>query len=452
MRGLVSTPVLLACALAAAAHDIPSDVTVQMVLKPSSSKLQLLVRVPLSAIRDVDFPELQSGYLDVEKLAPQLPAAASLWIADFVTLYEGDRRLPKPSFIATQLSLPSDRTFASFDEALRHITGPKLANSANVSWQHLMFDVLFEYPIDSQHSKFSIQPGLERLGARVITVLRFVSLSGAVRAYEFLGDAGLVHLDPGWRQAAARFVELGFSHILEGTDHLLFLLCLVLPFRQFRPLLKIVTAFTLAHSLTLIASAYGLGPDTLWFPPLIETLIASSILYMALENIAGANTAQRRWMFAFGFGLVHGFGFSFALRQNLQFAGAHLLASLLAFNVGVELGQVLVLLVLIPALDIVFRFVIAERMGTIIVSALIAHTGWHWIAERADRLRQFRFEWPAITAGALAWVVPIALLVAVARLFLRRRERSEATSRAPLSVEPKSIRNASRIKHNTRVI
>src|SRR5581483_3747558 len=100
-------------------------------------------------------------------------------------------------------------------------------------------------------------------------------------------------------------------------------------------------------------------------------------------------TVHRRWMIAFGFGLVHGFGFSFALRETLQFAGSHLLASLLSFNIGVELGQLLVLVMLIPVLELLFRRVVAERMGTIILSALVAHTGWHWMLERWDLLRQY---------------------------------------------------------------
>ncbi len=87
---------------------------------------------------------------------------------------------------------------------------------------------------------------------------------------------------------------------------------------------------------------------------------------------------------------MHGFGFSFALRRTLQFAGTHLLTSLLSFNVGVELGQLLVLLVLIPALDLLFRFVVAERMGTIILSALVAHTGWHWMLDRYGRAAAVR--------------------------------------------------------------
>src|SRR5438552_4319063 len=118
-------------------------------------------------------------------------------------------------------------------------------------------------------------------------------------------------------------------------------------------------------------------------------------------------------MIAFGFGLVHGFGFSFSLRETLQFAGSHLLTSLVAFNLGVELGQILVLVLLIPMLDVLFRFVVAERMGTIILSAIVAHTGWHWMTERWERLRQFRFEWPALNAALLAAAMRWAMLILI---------------------------------------
>jgi hypothetical protein len=119
---------------------------------------------------------------------------------------------------------------------------------------------------------------------------------------------------------------------------------------------------------------------------------------MALENIVGAN-AMRRWIVAFAFGLVHGFGFAFALRESLQFAGAHLVTALLAFNVGVEIGQVAVLLVLVPALALLFRY-LPERIGVIILSALIAHTGWHWLTDRLADLR--KFPWPTLDAASVA--------------------------------------------------
>jgi len=398
----------------AQAHDIPNDVTVHIFVKPEGQHLHLLVRVPLKAMRDISFPQRGPGYLDIERSNPLLPGAAKLWIAGFFETYEGETLLPNPQVLATRISLPSDFSFSSYESAFAHVTGPPLPDSTDVAWDQTLLDVLFDAPIQSERSRFSIQPRFGRLGLRVITVLRFVPPGGEVRAFEFDGDPGLVRLDPRWYQAALNFVHLGFLHILDGTDHLLFLFCLVIPFRRLRALIPVVTAFTVAHSVTLIASAYNFAPDFLWFPPLIEVLIAASIVYMALENIVGAGSVQRRWMIAFGFGLVHGFGFSFALRQSLQFAGTHLLTSLLSFNVGVELGQLLVLILLIPVLQLFFRYAVAERMGTIILSAIVAHTAWHWMLDRGSVLRQFRFEWPAFDATLLAlllrWLILFMIL------------------------------------------
>jgi hypothetical protein len=424
-----------AACFVAAAHDIPNDVTAQVFLKPEGARLNLLVRVPLRAVRDVVFPERDGGYLDLEKSGPLLQDASLQWIADFIELYEGDARLPKrPLVKGARLSLESDRSFASYREAQANIAGPPLDAHMNVVWSQTMLDVWFEYPIQSERSPFSTHPELARLGQRVVTVLRFLPPGGAIRAFEFSGDPGLVRLDPGWLQASTRFLRLGFDHILDGTDHLLFLFCLVIPLRRLRTLVPVITAFTVAHSFTLIASAYNLGPDALWFPPLIETLIAVSILYMALENIAGGVGVERRWIIAFAFGLVHGFGFSFALRQTLQFAGSHLLASLLSFNVGVELGQLLVLLLMIPLLDLLFRYVVAERIGTIIVSALIAHTAWHWMTDRFAILRGYRLERPALTGGLLRWIMAAVILGGLVWLVTSGETKSAASDRR---VEPR---------------
>ena len=406
---------------AAVAHDIPADVTVQAFLKPEGQLLRLIVRVPLKAMLDIDFPKRGPGYLDLARVDASLRHAATLWVSDRMEVYEDEISLPAPKVVQARVSLQSDKSFGSYEEALGHVTGAPLPDQTELFWDQAMLDVLFEYPIISDRSPLSIRSGLSRLGIRVVTVLRFVAPGGVVRAFEFVGDPGLIRLDPRWHQAALRFVELGFRHILDGTDHLLFLLCLVIPLRRFGSLIPVVTSFTVAHSITLIASAYNLGPDALWFPRLIETLIAISIVYMALENITGSNF-RRRWMITFGFGLVHGFGFSFALQQTLQFAGSHLLTSLLSFNVGVELGQILVLVILIPALEILFRFAVAERMGTIILSAIVAHTGWHWMIERGERLGQFQFQWPTVNAALLAtvmrWLMVIVVLVGVIWLVL----------------------------------
>lgn len=383
--------VLLWCCLAPAfAHDIPADATVHALVRPGGRTLQVIVRVPLSTIRDIEFSETPAGYLDIEKLNPLLPRAVQVQIAGLLDVFEGTHELAAPTVAATHISLESDRSLDTFETALANIRQPSMPNSANLVWNQVFLDALLEYPVQSDRSHFSVRLRFNRLAARVFTDLRFIDPEGRSFTYPLRDDPGLLPLDPNWFDVALRFVVLGFEHITEGLDHLLFLFCLVIPVRRIRPLIIVVTAFTLAHSVTLIASAAGLAPDRLWFPPLVEALIAASIVYMAFENIVGTATLRHRWITAFAFGLIHGFGLSFALRERLQLAGSHLISSLLSFNLGVELGQLTILVLLVPVLNLLFRYVVAERMGTIILSALIAHTGWHWMIERAEVLKQYR--------------------------------------------------------------
>ena len=386
------------------AHDIPASVRVFVFIKPVGKNLRVVIRAPLEAMRDVNFPLNGPGYLDIAAATPLLRDAARVWLAGELHLYENDSALGDASIVSARVSLPSDRSFTTFDSAVAHATSAPPDTTTTLMWKQAMLDVVLDYRIAADSSRFSIDPGLARLAVRTTTVLRFLPVSGGERDLEYLGDPGLVHLDPRWSQAALSFVKLGFEHILTGIDHLLFLLCLVIPFRRIRPLVAIVTAFTVAHSITLIASAAGFAPDALWFPPLIEVLIAASIVYMALENIVGAKL-ERRWLVAFGFGLVHGFGFSFALRESLQFAGSHLATSLVSFNVGVELGQLAVLTLAVPALGWLFSHVVQERMGTIILSAFVAHTAWHWMLDRGAVLANYRVELPALTPAFAASVL-----------------------------------------------
>jgi len=414
LLGLVWVAGLTPCSVVEA-HEVPTDVVVRVFVHPEGRQLRLLVRVPLEAMQDYQFPQRGPGYLDLERATPVLQDAAARWISSSISLYEGGSRLQAATTAALRVSLPSNRSFGSYEGALGHVTGDPLPPETQLPWQQAMFDVLFEYPIQSESSEFSIDPQLARLSQRTTTVLVFVTPGGGERAFQYIGNPGLVRLDPRWHQAALRFVELGFWHILDGIDHLLFLLCLVIPFRRLWPLVPIVTSFTVAHSITLIASAVGLAPNALWFPPLIETLIALSIVYMALENIVGPRL-QRRWLIAFGFGLVHGFGFSFVLRETLQFAGSHLLTSLLAFNAGVEIGQLFVLALIIPLLGVFFRRVVAKRAGTILLSALVAHSAWHWMSERASDLGRYQLRWPALDVAlvteAARWLGLLAVLAA----------------------------------------
>ncbi|HVS62024.1 MAG TPA: HupE/UreJ family protein [Thermoanaerobaculia bacterium] len=444
---LAPLAILLAGALAsppAGAHEVPGDVTVQVLVRPEGERLLVAVRVPVEAMQEVGIPVTGQGMLDLAatRRSEVLADAASLWIGDNLEVQANGEPLPILGLAAVRVSLPSDRSFSSWESALDHLHGEPLPETLQIPWQQAMLDALFEGAIPSEDAALAIRPRFERLGLRVRTALTFLPPDGAARAYELHGDPGLVRLDPRWHQAAARFVELGFFHILGGIDHLLFIGCLVIPLRRLRELVLVVTSFTVAHSVTLIAAALGLAPDALWFPALVELAIAASIVWMAFENILGVG-ARRRWVLTFGFGLVHGFGFSFALRETLQFAGSHLVTSLLAFNLGVELGQVFVLVLLVPVLDLLLRRVVAERIGIVLLSALIAHTAWHWMTERASTLGQYRIDWPLIDAippRALPWLALVVVLAVPAWRALREarggsrdRDPQRPAERPPVS-------------------
>lgn len=405
---------------AAHAHEIPRHVTIRGFVRPAGDRLLLVIRVPLEAMRDIEFPLRPGGLLDLASVNPTLGQAAHLWVGDYVRFYQDGVPLDLGRLIAARVSLPTDPSFQSYETALEHVQAGMLDPSLDVPWQQAMLDAVFSYPITSDRARFSIEPTWAHLGIETLTVIAFSAPDAPERVYQYRGDPGILALDPRWHQAACRFVRLGIEHIWAGLDHLLFLLCLVIPVRGVRALIPVVTAFTVAHSITLLAAALGLAPAGLWFPPLIEALIAASIVYMAVENVLGARH-HGRWKLAFGFGLIHGFGLSFALRDSLQFAGRHLVSSLLAFNVGVEIGQLAVIAVMAPALALLFRWASVERPAIIVASVLVGHVAWHWMAERWSTFRQFELGQPAVdAAGAAAllrWLA-VGLVAALAAWLL----------------------------------
>ena len=397
------------------AHDIPSRVTVYAFVKPEGNELTALLRVPMEAFGEVSFPLRGPGFLQFSEAQFELNDAARIYITESMHFFENGVELTEKELQLARVSLPSNRSFTTFEEAMENIQSPPLDDTTNLFWRQGVLDVLVTFPIESDQSDFSIDPQLGTLSAQTTTVLRFILPNGAERVFNYLGNPGLVELDPRWHQAAFRFITMGFEHILEGIDHLLFLFCLVIPLRSMRALIPVVTSFTIAHSITLIGSAFGIAPSALWFPPLIETLIALSIVYMAFENIVGARL-EHRWIVTFAFGLVHGFGFSFLFSDTLQFAGGHLFSSLLAFNIGVELGQLFILILVIPVLNLLFKYFVKERIGAILLSALLAHSAWHWMLERGTTLGLFQFQVPIFDslffASLMRWGMMLIVIVA----------------------------------------
>lgn len=433
MRRLLLILALAAVAVLnpATAHDIAGESRIHAFVKPEGDRLHVVLRVPLELLLNLDLPKRGAGYLDLPHVEGRLGEAIAATAKD-IEFFEDGRRL---AVVRGQgrISLPSDRSFESYARALELLRGPKLAPGTDVFWNQGYFDAHIEYPIGSAPADFAVDfhvaPGL---GDRLKLDLRYVTQDNGVRAFEIVTASGRIPLDPRWHQAAWTFVKAGFEHILDGIDHLLFLLCLVAPFRRIGwTLVGVITSFTVAHSVTLIAAAYGFVPSGAWFPPLVEALIAVSILYMAIENLLRANL-QRRWMVTFVFGLVHGFGFSFLLQSKLQFAGSHLLASLLAFNVGIELGQLLVLAIVIPVLGWVLRFGrISERALTLFLSLVVGHTAWHWMTDRFEALGKVEWPEPDVLLNAAVYGVAVVVLIAVGYHLLKRRVLSSAVGARP---------------------
>jgi hypothetical protein len=421
-RLLAALAVLVAGALApgASAHDIPADVRITAFVKPAGQRLELLIRVPLAAMIEVDFPRRGSGTLDLAHADEALRGAAKLYLTDNITVLENDMPLPAPQVAQVRVSLGSDESFRSYAEALAHVEGPPLPTDLELSWNQQLLDVLLEYPIQSDRARFALQWRVDRFGINVLTALQVLLPGGDTRSFAFLGDPGLLRLDPRWTEAAQQFFGAGWRYFLGGADRLLLLLCLMLPFRRPRVLALIVTAFAAGLLISQLASL----PAAPWFPPLIAASIAAGIAYLGLDNIilavrrrgpdgkttlaeTGLDGVSRRWMLAFGLGLLHGYAYALWLREMLQFAGAHLLTGLLAFNAGVDVAQIAVLLALLGTLGLLFRHVVAQWLGIIIVSAFAIDTAWDWMIARGRELA--RFPAPALDPAFAATAINAVL-------------------------------------------
>jgi hydrogenase/urease accessory protein HupE len=176
---------------------------------------------------------------------------------------------------------------------------------------------------------------------------------------------------------AGPLFTLGIEHILTGFDHLMFLFGVILVGGKLRNLLLAITAFTIAHSVTLGAAALGFWAPS---PSVVEPAIALSIVYVGVENWF-VRDASRRWLLTFPFGLIHGFGFAGALRE-IALPQAQVPLALLSFNLGVEAGQMVVLALVLPILFWLRRHPWFAQQGMRASSSLVAVAGLIWFIQR----------------------------------------------------------------------
>jgi len=214
-----------------------------------------------------------------------------------------------------------------------------------------------------QHFRFTSTAEVKRVqlsSALFFTVIRnhqaavIVSWAGVQKIFTKYGpfelDLTAERLNPTVLGTATEFILWGMHHIFVGYDHIAFLMALLLAAQRLRDMLRVVTSFTVAHSITLLLAAL----DVIRLPGAVtESLIAASIVYVAVENFF-ITDGRYRWMLTFAFGLVHGLGFSSVLRDRLQDLQS-IAVPVVSFNLGVELGQVTILLIALPVLMLIRR-------------------------------------------------------------------------------------------------
>ena len=290
---------------------------------------------------------IESGHGFYYPDAPRIraePLALGRFIADGHR-FELDTQVPAAQVLSVRAypkgSVPP---FNTLEEAQRATApGPGYPPDApEVDAAYVVVDAHLLYPTIAGASAFRLSSTLDNrvLGQPEVQNILVDHVDGRSVVYRASGPLREpLTVNPSAWEAATTFTRAGIEHIMGGADHLLFVLCLALGAPTLALLAWRVTGFTAGHCVTLVAGFFGYVPQAAWFVPAVETAVAGSI---ALAAVAALRTAGRAPLLALtaAVGLVHGLGFSFALRQMLQLDGPHLAVSLGAFNVGVELGQI----------------------------------------------------------------------------------------------------------------
>jgi hypothetical protein len=426
-------------ALPVAAHDLPDELEITVLIAPGDGRAAAAYRVPLALLESIGLPKHGPGYLDLPLLDEPLERAAAALVSEMALFADGQELVPDQ--VATRVSMPSEDAFGSFASARGHILGPPLPPTTNVFWNQGYFDAYVEYPVAGADPSFAVDlrvaPGLSGL-LRLDVV--FSPPGGEPVTYHVHGGHGWLELDPGRLWVVGSFLRGGADHLFTRVDQLLFLLCLLLAFRAWQQPLRlapVLAGYAGGFSLALLAAAGGLIAPGAWILPLAEVVVAIAITYVALENIVVAWVGPRdpagppwRWPLAAGFGLAFGLRFAAAVQADLQFAGSHPGLAILAFDLGLILAHVVLLLVAVPLLGAILATRRTHRVGCILASALLAHTGWHWLLERADRLRWVY--WPDVAGDwpLLAALMIVLMALAAAAVWLARAQPGRVPRRA----------------------
>jgi len=403
-------------------HDLPQDTVMHAFFRVQGSEAHLLVRVPLDLLHGISWPTNHGEYAIGDSQSAVNQAVDALGHA--ILIWQDGQRLT-PASSSGQLTALGDLSFANPEAAAAHIAQPTAAG-LKIAVDLGYLDAHFIYPIRPAPAVFSIQSRVaEDLQDLSKLIVQF-DPGGTNRggAMTISAQSGRVALNPNRAQAALGFVLVGMHDLLTNADCLLFILCLMIPFRRARDSGALYAAFVLANLVSLAGTAAGFAPDSVWFGAFAAGVSAVMIFFLALGNIFGAHLQHRRlWTGLFGFML--GFEFAKLLAERLQFAGAHSQIALWFFALGVDLGALLAFALTFVVLALILRGARAGRIGIIVLSALVAHASWHWMIDRLALLWQI--PWPAMTMSGFyhlaQWIFAVLLAAGAYVLAAQRIER-----------------------------
>ena len=426
MKRVVFTALALVCLCPwlASAHDVPDDVRIKIFMKPERQTMQILVRIPANALIDILFPTRpDSSWLDLKRIDGFALEGAKVWVADLLSIREGNNLLATPNVIAVRVSQANNSSFNTFEQAMQHMNRDRLPLDTLLSQDQAVVDALLETPIRSDRSAFSFEPRFARVGVQVTTTLTFLPAGGGTQIFEYEGDPETFELSPSWKDAFLRLFREGFSHFWNETDYLLFVLCVALVFRSLRKPIPFVTAFVAAQSFALIASAFGLKFSMPWTSLLWGVLIEAAIVYMGIEAIVAGDSGEKRSGIGVAAGLVFGSGLWFALEPTIQFGGLHRLAAAVAFESGTLICFLFALALFATAVKYLLRFSSVPRIALICVAAVVIRISWHRMLDRAHALSLVPITVPAAEVKTMA-IAGITLAVVLMTVAYRSRRTS----------------------------
>jgi hypothetical protein len=304
----------------------------------------------------------------------EAPLVRSYVAQGFTVSNDGTACTPQPG--AVMLHRPTDKVVVSIGYRCAGELGVLVVRSTLFNEETTPHQIIGSFRHQRALEHYFFSPGMKEAVIRVQELAQVMPAAAGGRQFH-MATPPPGAFAPKTATGFGHFVGQGVMHILSGIDHLLFIVSLLIVIRDWKHLAAVVTSFTLAHSVTLAVGALGLVRLS---PRLVEPMIALTIIYVAAEN-ALRLAPRARVGVTFAFGLVHGFGFSSVLR-DLGLARGQLVPALVGFNLGVELGQLLVVVPLFPLVMLLQRRAGAYQRVRLGLNASVAVVACFWFVQR----------------------------------------------------------------------